>query len=186
MVCADHPVGDVLSALALDPARGPVAPHVRVQQQGNHHPRVIGRAAMPIGAIVGIEVAHVHPLNRPEDRPHQVVLGHPVAQRRRQQKRLLTTTSDEVERQCPTSSKPRRTQPFSRQPPTNQVATAARLLVHASSTGCGQLLTRLCPATASGGMESKRPCRCGVAAYRTRGEEKRAVPPDTPSRTQPD
>jgi hypothetical protein len=53
---------------------------------------------MPIGAVVGVEAEQVHLLDRPEDRPDQVVLGHPVAQRRRHQKRLLTITFDEVGR----------------------------------------------------------------------------------------
>jgi hypothetical protein len=95
-VGADHPVGDVLDAGALDPARRTIAARIRVEQQRDHHLRVVGGAAMPIGAVVGVEAGQVHLLDRLEDRPDQVVLGHPLKQRRRHQKRLLTTAFDEV------------------------------------------------------------------------------------------
>jgi hypothetical protein len=81
-VGANHPVGHVLLALPLDPARRAITPRVGIEQQRHHHPRVIGRAAMPIGAVVGLEGGQVNLLDRLKNRPHQVVLGHPVAQRR--------------------------------------------------------------------------------------------------------
>ena len=51
---------------------------------------------MAVGAVVGVEVAEIHLLDRLQDRPHQMVLGHPVAQRRRHQKALLTVAFNEV------------------------------------------------------------------------------------------
>jgi hypothetical protein len=49
-----------------------------------------------VGAVVGVEAGQVHLLDRIEDPPDQVVLGHPLKQRRRHEKRLLTTAIDEV------------------------------------------------------------------------------------------
>ena len=51
---------------------------------------------MAVGAIVGVELAQIHLLNRLEQKPRQMVLRQPLAQRRRQQERLLTITPDEV------------------------------------------------------------------------------------------
>jgi hypothetical protein len=57
-----------------------------------HHLRVIGRPARPIGAIRAIERLQVHLLDRAEHRPHQVILGDPIRQRRRQQHLLAAVT----------------------------------------------------------------------------------------------
>jgi hypothetical protein len=40
----DHPIGDVIQTLALDPARGPLAPRVRVEQQSDWLPVSRSRA----------------------------------------------------------------------------------------------------------------------------------------------
>jgi hypothetical protein len=51
---------------------------------------------MPISAIRAIERVQVHLLDRLKHPPHQVILRHPVPQRRRHQTRLLPITFDEV------------------------------------------------------------------------------------------
>jgi hypothetical protein len=60
LVRGDHAVGDVLNALALDPARGALPPRVRVKQQRDHHRRIVRRATMPIAPISAIEPSQIH------------------------------------------------------------------------------------------------------------------------------
>jgi hypothetical protein len=95
-VGTDHPIGHVLRTRPLDPARGAVSLREGVEQQRDHHLRVVGGAAVAIGPVVGIEAAQVHVLDRGQDRPHQVILRQPLKQRRRHQKHLLTITFDEL------------------------------------------------------------------------------------------
>ena len=95
-MCANHPVGDVPAAMALDRARRALPDRKGVEQQRDHHRRLTGDAAMAVRAIVGVELAQIHLLNRLEQKPRQMVLRQPLAQRRRQQERLLTITPDEV------------------------------------------------------------------------------------------
>ncbi len=95
-VRADHPIGHILGTLPLDPPGGPVPPGVRVEQQRHHHLGVIGRPAMAIGAIRPVERAEVHLLHRGKDGPHQMVLGHPLQQRRRHQEGLVPIAGNEV------------------------------------------------------------------------------------------
>ena len=68
----------------------------RGSHPGDHHLRVIRRAALTIGAIRPIEAVQVHLLHRAEHRPDQMILRQPIRKRRRQQKRLTTVTRDEV------------------------------------------------------------------------------------------
>jgi hypothetical protein len=86
-VRADHPVGDILTAFPLDPPRGAIPLRIRVQQQRDHHRRVIRRPAMTIAAVVAVERAQVQLLDRAQDAPHEVILRDPIQQRRRQQNR---------------------------------------------------------------------------------------------------
>jgi hypothetical protein len=51
LVCRDHPERNVVHACLLDPARRPLPLATGVQQQRNHHPRVVRRAIVPISAI---------------------------------------------------------------------------------------------------------------------------------------
>src|SRR6516165_5026825 len=51
---------------------------------------------MTVSPIVGIERRQIQLLNRPEDAPHQVILGQPIQQRRRHQIRLIAIARDEV------------------------------------------------------------------------------------------
>jgi hypothetical protein len=95
-VGADHPVGDVLAAVALDRARGALPGRIGVEQQRDHHRRLISGATMAIGAVIGVELVQNHLRHRIDHEPREVILRQPLAQRRRHQKDLLTITSDEV------------------------------------------------------------------------------------------
>jgi hypothetical protein len=92
----DQLVGHVLPARPLDPARGPVPARVRVQQQRDHHRRLVGSATLTVRAIRPIERAQIHLIDSPQDRPHHVSVRHPLRQIRRQQHRLPPIASKEV------------------------------------------------------------------------------------------
>jgi hypothetical protein len=92
----DHPAGHVLQAGALDCARRPHAARPAIQQQRDHHRRLIGRPPMTVLAIGGVERRRVHHPDGVDHKPRQVVLGQPLPDIRRQQKRLLAVTRDEV------------------------------------------------------------------------------------------
>ena len=92
----DQLVGHVLPARPLDPPRGPVPARVRVQQQRHHHRRLIRRAPLTVLPIRPIERAQIHLIDRPQDRPHHMIIRHPIRQIRRQQHRLPPVTSNEV------------------------------------------------------------------------------------------
>ena len=92
----DQLVGDVLPARPLDPPRRPVPARVRVDQQRDHHRRFVGSAPLTIRAIRPIERAEIHLIDRPQDRPHHMIIRHPIRQIRRQQQRLPPVTSNEV------------------------------------------------------------------------------------------
>jgi hypothetical protein len=114
-------VGDVLDTGPLDLARRPVPARVRVEKQRDHHRRLVGRPTMPISPIGGVEARKIELLDRLEDAPHQVILGHPVGHRRRHQEHLLTINRNEV--LTHTQNPPERIgrhPPFSRQAPRKQ------------------------------------------------------------------
>jgi hypothetical protein len=83
---ADHPIGDVLATAALDTARRALLGGIGVEQQRDHHRRLTSGATMAIGAVIGVELAHIHLLNRLDHQPRQVILRQPLTQRRRQPK----------------------------------------------------------------------------------------------------
>jgi hypothetical protein len=93
-----HPKSDVLLAGALDHARGPDPARVGVEQQRDHHRRVIGRPAAPVDAIGRIERLQIHLGHGVDHKPREMPLGQPVTDVGRQQKRLLAVTTDEVMR----------------------------------------------------------------------------------------
>jgi hypothetical protein len=68
---------------------------------------------MTVRAIGAIERTQIHLANSIEHRPNQMILRHPLAQRRRHKKHLITTTANEVQshdRRLPT--RPDNTAPF--------------------------------------------------------------------------
>jgi hypothetical protein len=95
LVGADHPEGDVLPAAALDRARGALADRVGVDEEGDHHLRVVsgGVAVRSVGGVEGLEVELV---DRLDHEPREVIGGQPVAQVGWQQQRLVTVAREEV------------------------------------------------------------------------------------------
>jgi hypothetical protein len=96
LVTGDDPIGNVLTAVTLDPARGPLIRRVRIQNQAHHHRRLIRRPAVPVRPVGRIEPLQIEPTYRLDHKPRQMILRQPVAKRRRHQERLLTITIDEV------------------------------------------------------------------------------------------
>ena len=96
LVTGDDPVGDVLTAASLDPARRPLIRRIGEQDKAHHHRRLVGGAAMTVRAIGRVERLQVEPADCVDHEPRQMILRQPIPQRRRQKKRLLTITIDEV------------------------------------------------------------------------------------------
>ena len=117
-VRADHPVHHVLPARTLDPPRGPLTLRIRVQDQRDHHRRLIRRATPPIRAIPRIEHRQIHLPHDIQQTPRQMPLGQPHLQRRRHQERLITVNSNEVLGHA-RNRLPPPGQTFMKQPPRN-------------------------------------------------------------------
>ena len=96
LVGRDHAHRDVLMAAPLDPPRRPLPDRVGVEQQRDHHRRIVRRPAPPVVAIAGQERRQIHRLDGVEHEPREVILRQPLAQTRRQQQLLLAITRDEV------------------------------------------------------------------------------------------
>jgi hypothetical protein len=89
-------VGDVFLARPLDRARRPRPTRVGVKHQRHHHRRLIGRPAMPIQAIGGIERRQIHRRHRIHNKPRKVTLRQPLANVRRHQEHLLAIARQKV------------------------------------------------------------------------------------------
>jgi hypothetical protein len=96
LVGADHPKRDVVTAVTLDPARGAHSDRIRVDEQRNHHRRIVRRPPVAVLAIAAIKRRQIHLRDRLQHTPRQVLLRQPLPQARRQQQLLLTITRDEV------------------------------------------------------------------------------------------
>jgi hypothetical protein len=94
LVDADHPARDVLDTRALDASRRALPTRVRVQQQRDHHARVMRRTPNTVPAIRRVERRQIHLLHSGKDEPHQVILRQPLLQAGQQH--LLAITADEV------------------------------------------------------------------------------------------
>jgi hypothetical protein len=120
-VGADHPERHILTATSLDRTRRPLTNRVGVQEQRDHHRRLVRRPTPPVIAIVGVEPAQIDRVDRVNHKPSEMVLRQPLAQARRQQQLLITVTRKEVPRHHPpprpkttttqSSSQPRTTTP---------------------------------------------------------------------------
>jgi hypothetical protein len=96
LVGRDHAVGNILATAALDPSGGTLSTRVRIQQQRDHHRRVIRRPTPPITAMRRIESRQIHLRYRVKDEPREMTLRQPIPHIQRQQKRLLTINRNEV------------------------------------------------------------------------------------------
>ena len=96
LVGADHPRRDVLDAAPLDPPRRALADRVAVEQQRDHHRRIVRRPALPVVAIGRVERAQIKLRDGVDDKPREMPLRQPLAQARRQQQLLIAITREEV------------------------------------------------------------------------------------------
>ena len=96
LVSRDHPIGDVLHTLPLDPARGALSQTIGVKQQGDHHRRLVRRPATTIRSVSTIKRRQIHLLSHRQHKPREVVFRQPLPQTRRQQQLLIPVTSYEV------------------------------------------------------------------------------------------
>ena len=96
LVGADHPRGDVLDAAALDAPRRALADRVAVEQQRDHHRRIVRRPALAVVAVGRVERLQIQRRDGVDDEPREMTLGQPLAQARRQQQLLITITREEV------------------------------------------------------------------------------------------
>jgi hypothetical protein len=91
-----HAKCHVFLAGALDHPRGPDPTRIRVQQQRDHHRRVIGRPTAPVDAIGRIEHLQIHVGHGVDDKPGEVPRRQPLADIGRHQERLLAITRDKA------------------------------------------------------------------------------------------
>jgi hypothetical protein len=94
----DHAERDVLNTPAFDHPRGALPARVGVDQQRDHHRRIMRRPAVSVGAVIGIKRRQIHRLYRRYHEPREVILRQPLIQTRRQEKRLLAIAPQEVPR----------------------------------------------------------------------------------------
>ena len=92
----DDATRDVFYARALKRARRAHTTRPAVQQQRDHHRRLIRGAPASVSAVCRIKRVDVHHRHRVDDKPRQVIIRQPIADIRRHQKRLITITRDEV------------------------------------------------------------------------------------------
>src|ERR1035437_6484064 len=93
---SDHPVGDILHALALDPPRRAFTPRIGIEQKRHHHRRLKRRPPPPIPSVGSEERGQIHLFDRRQHKPRQVVLRQPIPRVRGHQERLLTIARQEV------------------------------------------------------------------------------------------
>ena len=96
LVGGDHAKRDVLVAAALDRARRAHPDRVGVDEQRDHHRRIMRRPTPAVVAIARNKRRQVHLGDRVEHEPREMLLGQPLTQARRQQQLLLAITRDEV------------------------------------------------------------------------------------------
>ena len=162
----DHPKRDVLGACSLDHPRRRDPARVRVEQQRDHHRRVIGRPAAPIDAMRGVKRVEVHLLNRADHKPRQVILRQPLAHVGRHQKRLLAITRDKALSHARDRPKPARRHPT--------YATTSGETRSASDTRLRASSSRSCYRRVAG--TTLRPLRTGSGGLHGRDHPGRSAP----------
>ena len=95
LIRRDHPEGDILHALALDHPRRTLAAAIGIEQQRDHHPRIVRRPTHTIRAIRAIERLQLQLFDRRKHEPRKMAPRQPIPQIRRQQQLLITITRNE-------------------------------------------------------------------------------------------
>jgi hypothetical protein len=80
--------------VAFDPTPRKNPVRVTINQQRQHHPRMILRLA--VAPPIDLESANINPFDGGRDEINKVVVADPVAKIGRQQKRLRTVLGDEI------------------------------------------------------------------------------------------
>jgi hypothetical protein len=96
LVCRDHAEGNVLCAAALDPARRAHTDRICIEQQRDHHLRIVCGSAPAVRAIGRVETIKIELGDRVEHEPGEVILRQPLPETRRQQQLLVAVTREEV------------------------------------------------------------------------------------------
>jgi hypothetical protein len=89
LIGGHDPKGNVLAAAPLDRPRGPHPDGIGVDQQRDHHRRIMRRPAMAVLATGAVERGQIKLVNDLQYEPRQVILGQPLPQAGRQQQRLI-------------------------------------------------------------------------------------------------
>jgi hypothetical protein len=92
----NHPERHLLLAAPLDLARRTLPDRVRVQQQRDHHSRIVRRTAAAVLSVRAVERVEIEPLDDIEQVPRQMPLRQPIPHARGQQEVLLAITRQEV------------------------------------------------------------------------------------------
>jgi hypothetical protein len=96
LVAGKDPEGDVLVQAPFDLAGGTHPDRVGIQQHAQQQFGVVGRMAMPVGAVGPVEGLKVELVDHVEDEPGEVAFGEPVAQVGRQEEGLVAVAAQEV------------------------------------------------------------------------------------------
>jgi hypothetical protein len=96
LVSADHPGRHVFDTAALKAPRRALPDRIAVEQQRDHHRRIVCPTTMPVDPVGGVEGRQIELRDGVDHEPREVALREPVAQARRQQQLLIAITRDEV------------------------------------------------------------------------------------------
>jgi hypothetical protein len=97
LIRGQNPERDIFDTAPLDPPTRPFTDAVRVQDERDHHRRVVRGATPAIRTMRSLERRQIDHLDRREDRPRQMPVRQPIHHRRRHQELLITTQRPEVE-----------------------------------------------------------------------------------------
>jgi hypothetical protein len=96
LVGADHARGDVLDTAAFDAARGALAERVAVEQQRDHHRRIVRRPPLAVVAVGHVKQLQIQRRDSLDNEPREMTFRQPLAQAWRQQQRLIAVARKEV------------------------------------------------------------------------------------------
>ena len=100
---ADHPERDILMTRPLDTTTRMHSLAIRVDQQRQHHRRVIRCPAHPTQPIPILQHRQIQRIDHPQHEPHQMIRWQPLGHVRRQQEPLVPNDLQETTRHNPRS-----------------------------------------------------------------------------------
>src|SRR5580704_11660214 len=95
-VSANHPARNILPTTPLDRPGGPLTHGIAIEQQRDHHRRIVRRTTVPVSPISTIEPGEIKRLDSVQHEPRDMVLIQPIPQARRQQQLQLPITQQKV------------------------------------------------------------------------------------------